>query len=218
MRRQAAALFCAGALERARPDPEGAPVRAYQQRGQSWRGCEGVLLLPRQYADALLHEVPLQVSAARVSLPGPGRDQPEAHRGRSSNTNCSIPASSTTTDISTCSSNTPKKARKTCSSESLCTIAGPKPPGCACCRHYGFATPGPGVGTIASLRCAKRGPAPFGPHTMSWASTGSIAMVPRNCSSPRMRATPNVSGASPTLLPTSRMGSMPTSSLESGRQ
>ena len=42
-------------------------VRADQQRGQSRRGREGVLLLPRQHADALLHEVSLQVSAGRLS-------------------------------------------------------------------------------------------------------------------------------------------------------
>ena len=68
-----------------------------------------------------------------------------------------------------------------------------------------------GRGRSQALCCAKRGPAPFRPHTMSWASTGSIAMVPRNCSSPKMRTMRNVSGASPTLLPTSRMRSTPTS-------
>ena len=36
--------------------------------GKSRRGREGVLLLPRQHPNALLHEVPLQVSASRVSL------------------------------------------------------------------------------------------------------------------------------------------------------
>ena len=42
-------------------------VRPDQQRGQSRRGRQGVLLLPRQHADALLHEVSLQVSAGRLS-------------------------------------------------------------------------------------------------------------------------------------------------------
>ena len=49
--------------------------------GEPWRGREGVLLLPRQHADALVHEVPLQVPAAGVSLPGPGRDEPETVAG-----------------------------------------------------------------------------------------------------------------------------------------
>ena len=101
LRRQAAAVLRARAVERARPDPQGAAVRPHQQRGQPRRGREGVLLLPRQHADPLVHEVPLQVPAARVPLRGPGRDQPAALAARSSSTNCSTPASSTTTATST---------------------------------------------------------------------------------------------------------------------
>ena len=78
----ATAVLCAGVVERARPDPERAPVRAHQQRGEPRRGCQGILLLPRQHADALLHEVPLQVPAAGVSLPRPDRNQPETVAGR----------------------------------------------------------------------------------------------------------------------------------------
>ena len=76
LRRQAAPVLRARAVERARPDPQGAPVRAHQQRGQPRRGREGVLLLRRQHAHALVHEVPLQVSPAGVSVPGPRRDEP----------------------------------------------------------------------------------------------------------------------------------------------
>ena len=82
LRRQATAVLRAGVVERARPDPERAAVRAHQQRGEPWRGRQGILFLPRQHADALLHEVPLQVPAAGVSLPGPDRDQPEQIAGR----------------------------------------------------------------------------------------------------------------------------------------
>src|SRR4029450_9511709 len=55
-------------LDRPRSDPERAPLRAYRQRRQPRRGREGVLLLPRLDTDALVHEVPLQVSAGGVSL------------------------------------------------------------------------------------------------------------------------------------------------------
>ena len=75
-RRQAATVLRARVVERAGPDPEGTPVRAHQQRGQPRRGREGVLLLHRQHAHALVHEVPLQVPAAGVSVPGLDRDQP----------------------------------------------------------------------------------------------------------------------------------------------
>ncbi len=47
-----------------------------QQRRQPRRRREGVLLLPRQHADPLVHEVSVQVSAGRLSLCRPGRDEP----------------------------------------------------------------------------------------------------------------------------------------------
>ena len=122
------------------------------------RGCQGVLLLPRQHADPLVHEVSLQVPAAGVSLPGSDRDQSETDRGKSSSTSCSIPAYLTTTATLTCSSSTPRKARKTCSSESPCTIAGRKRPGCGSCRRCGFATPGLGARIIRSLSLREAGP------------------------------------------------------------
>ena len=50
------------------PDPQGAALRIDQQRREPRRGCEGVLLLPRQHADALVHEIPLQVPPGGVSL------------------------------------------------------------------------------------------------------------------------------------------------------
>ena len=77
VRRPAALVLRPGVVERARPDPERAPVRAHQQRGEPRRRRQGVLLLRRQHAHALVHEVSVQVPAAGVSLPGPGRHEPE---------------------------------------------------------------------------------------------------------------------------------------------
>ena len=73
LRRQAAALLRDRALERERPDPQGAALRPDQQRGESRRRRQGVLLLPRQHAHPLVHEVPVQVPAARLPL--------QPHRG-----------------------------------------------------------------------------------------------------------------------------------------
>ncbi len=81
LRRQAAALLRAGAVERQGPDPQGAALRPDQQRGQPRRGREGVLLLPRQHADPLVHEVPLQVSAGAPS-PTPTWWRRNRRRGR----------------------------------------------------------------------------------------------------------------------------------------
>src|SRR6266481_1452971 len=50
--------LCFGLLEWQRPDPQGTTLRPHQQRGQSWRGCEGVLFLSRQHSDPFLHEIP----------------------------------------------------------------------------------------------------------------------------------------------------------------
>src|SRR5262245_5430070 len=46
LRPAAASLLCGGAVERAGPDPERAPVWADGERGQPQRGRQGVLLLP----------------------------------------------------------------------------------------------------------------------------------------------------------------------------
>src|SRR5262249_19132244 len=47
------------ALESARPDPEGAALRPERRRGESRRGRQGVLLLPRRDPDRLLPARPL---------------------------------------------------------------------------------------------------------------------------------------------------------------
>ncbi|MEI2691728.1 MAG: hypothetical protein V9H69_19325 [Anaerolineae bacterium] len=52
--RQAASLPGRGPVERQGPDPQGAAVRPDQAAGQPRRGRQGVLLLPRRHADALL--------------------------------------------------------------------------------------------------------------------------------------------------------------------
>jgi len=52
-----APLLRAGFLERQGSDSQGATLRFDQQRGQPRRGCEGILLLPRQHADALVYEI-----------------------------------------------------------------------------------------------------------------------------------------------------------------
>ena len=74
--RPPAVVFRRRFVERQGSDPQGAPVRPDQQRGQPRRGREGVYVLSRFDAHALVHEVPLQVSPGRVSLLRPGLHQP----------------------------------------------------------------------------------------------------------------------------------------------
>src|SRR5689334_2121684 len=76
------ALLRAGAVERARPDLEGAPVRAHRARGQSRRGREGGLPLPRLHTHALVHEGALQVPAGGVPVRETDRGEPPPRRER----------------------------------------------------------------------------------------------------------------------------------------
>ena len=81
--RGAAGMPVARALERAGPDPQGAPVRPHQLAGQSWRGRQGGVFLPGRRAVAFLSQDALQVSAARVSVCGPGRRECAARHAAS---------------------------------------------------------------------------------------------------------------------------------------
>ena len=121
----ASALFRAGAVERQRPHPQGAAVRAHERRGQPRRGRQGILLLPRQHADPFVHEVALQVSAGRLSLRRSRRRRTGA-ADASWNTNSSTPESSTRTDTSMSSSNTPRPTPRTSSFGSRSHNRGPE--------------------------------------------------------------------------------------------
>ena len=81
-----------------------------EQRGQPRRGRQGVLLLPRQHADPLLHEA-TSTSTRRRPSPTPTWSRRTAGAAaRRWSTSCSTPASSTTTATSTSSSSTPRPA------------------------------------------------------------------------------------------------------------
>ena len=90
LRRAAAAVLRAGAVERPRPDPEGARIRPHRQPGQPRRGRQGVLLLPRRDALATAscaistsirrREYPYQLAGGRERAPQPQR--PALHSAR----------------------------------------------------------------------------------------------------------------------------------------
>ena len=102
-----------GALERPRSVPQGATVRPERPGGQSRRGREGILLLSRQHADPLVHEVSsTSIRRRRSPTNGCWRKTGSA-TAASRNSNWSTPASSTRTATSMSSSNTPRPAPKT---------------------------------------------------------------------------------------------------------
>ena len=82
LRRRAAAVPRARAVERARPDPQGAAVRVDRRRGQPWRGRQGLLVVPRRRAQPRLEPLALPLPAARLPVRGPARRERPARQVR----------------------------------------------------------------------------------------------------------------------------------------
>ena len=78
------------------------------------------------HADALVHEVPLQVPAGGVSRTTTSSRPTAAAAATSSSTSCSTPASSTRTATSTCSSSTPRRRPRTSSIQITVHNRGPE--------------------------------------------------------------------------------------------
>ena len=141
-----------------RPDPEGAAVRADQQRGQPRRGRQGVLLLPRQHADALVHEVPVQVPAGGVSL----RATWSRRTGAASREELEYELLDTGVFDDDRYFDVFVEYAKAWPEDMLVriTVAQPRaarPRGCTCCRRCGSATPGRGAGWRARSRSLRAG-------------------------------------------------------------
>ncbi len=210
-----ARLLRARALEREGPDPQGAALRPDELRGQPRRGRQGVLVLPRLDADALVHEVPVQVPAGGIPVPAAASRRTAGARSRSPSTSCSTRASSPRAATSTSSSSTRRPARRTSSSRSPSRTAARRRRPSTCCPPCGSATRGRG-GRTASARLAAAGAAQGraaarrrSRRTTSGAATSTSLPTP-SCSSPRTRPTPSASSARPTPRPTSRTPSTST--------
>ena len=98
---------------------------ASRQRGQPRRGRQGVLVVRRLHAHALLDALALRLSPARVPLRGPRRRRTPAAGSATPSTSCSTPARSTTTATGTSPSTTPRPGRTT--SACACASATPGP-------------------------------------------------------------------------------------------
>ncbi len=83
LRRTPAVVLCPGAVERARPDPQGARLRSRRERGQPRRGREGILLLSRRDPEPQLDALPLQIPARPIPLRPARRRKPPAQPARS---------------------------------------------------------------------------------------------------------------------------------------
>ena len=185
---------------------------------QPRRGRQGVLLLPRQHADPLVHEVSLQVPAAGVSLPGPDRDEPETIAGRvrvRAARHGRLRRRPVFRRVRGVREGGPGRHPRPHHRAQSRARSGPasRPADALVPQHLV-------LGRRRAEAVAARGRAGrhSGHRTTSLASTGCTAMAPRSCSSPRTRAMRSVSGASPTRRPTSRMRSTSTSSRAAARR
>ena len=152
--------FGLGLLERRRPDPQGADLRAHRQRGQPRRGRQGAVVVPRLDADALVDALGVPLPAARVPVRTPGRREPSpwparprvrAARHRHLRRRPLLghhrrlrQGRARTTSVSGCGSATPGQTR----------------PHCTCCRRCGSAIPGRGASTTASRSIVDQGRRP----------------------------------------------------------
>ena len=149
-------------LERARPDPQGAPLRPVQRGGEPRRGRQGVLLLPRRHADAT-PSCGCSTSIRRSSTPTPAWSRRTARRSRSEprvradrRDRRRLRGRAVT---STSSSSTPRPTRRTSSAGSRPSTAVPSRPRCTSCRTSGSATPGRGATPPIGPSCAASGAA-----------------------------------------------------------
>ena len=162
--------FALVVLERRRPDPEGADLRADRERGQPRRGRQGAVVVPRLDADPLLDALGLPLPAGRVPLRAARRREPRAAAATTPSSSCSTPASSTTTATGTSPSTTPRPRPTTCACGSGSATPAPTRRRCTCCRRCGSATPGRGASTTASRSSSTR-------TARSWPSTTSLGRM-----------------------------------------
>ena len=163
LRRPPDALLRARVLERARPDPEGADLRAHRARGQPRRGRQGVLVVPRLDADALVDALALHVPAGRVPVRATSSTRTAPRASSTPSSSWSTPASSTTAATGRSPPTTRRRRRRTC------------------CVRVSVRNAGPEPATIDVL------PTLWFRNTWSWGIDGTQAVDPargRRCSSP----------------------------------
>ena len=114
-RRPAAPVPVARALERPRPDPQGADVRPDRPPGQPRRGRQGVLVVHGRAAQPRAQPLALPLPADARSRTTTWWQRTAGATSTSPSTSCSTPACSTRTGSGWWRSSTPRTARTTSS-------------------------------------------------------------------------------------------------------
>ena len=178
------------------PDPEGAALRPDRHRGQPRRGRQGVLLLPRLDADALLHEGALQVPAARV----PVRSGCSTRTARARQADPEFELIDTGVFDDDRYFDVFVEYAKAGPDDILIRITRRQPRArgrrrCTCCRRSGSATPGPGASATRRQRLrageAHRAARTIDVDSESYGRLAARSATARpSCSSRRTRPTP----------------------------
>ena len=148
--RRAAPLPGARSLERARPDPEGANLRAHRQPGEPRRGRQGVLVVPRRDSERTPGTGGATTTRKARSLRGARRRRTRRAASRIRSSSCSTRESSTTTATGSSRPTTQRPGRTTCSSPFASRTRALRRTRSTSCRRPGTATPGPGTSTARS--------------------------------------------------------------------
>ncbi len=193
-------------VERGRPDPQGAPVRALGTRRQPRRGREGALLVRGRHADGLVRERALQVPAARLPVrpaacprargwPARSRDRAGRHGGLRRR-----PVLRRAGGV-----RQGRPERRSDARDRDQPRRSSRRPSC-CCRSYGFATPGAGAPMCRGQRCSRSSPSGrcmwSRRCTSTWGISGSTSTARRSCSSRTTSPTARSSGDRRTAPPT----------------
>ena len=142
----------ARALERSRPDPQGAHVRAHRPRGQPRRGRQGVLVVPRRPAQPRMAAValplpagtlPVRATSSRRTAAAARRPRVRADRHRRVRRRPLLGRST---------SPTRRPTPPRCWPASRSRTRDPTPPRCTSFRRCGSATRGPGIRRTPSSR------------------------------------------------------------------
>ena len=142
-----------GAVERRRPDPQGADVRPHRPPGQPRRGRQGVLVVPRRPAQPRPAALALPLPPGRLPLRAAGGGERPPRPRATPSSSCSTPACSTTTATGSSRSPTPRRRPPRCWRSITAENHGPRRrPSSTCCPTLWFRNTWAWAATSADAR------------------------------------------------------------------
>ena len=154
LRHRATAVPRAGAVERPRPDPQGADVRPHRRPGQPRRGRQGVLVVPRRRPQPRLEPLALPLPAGGVPVRRPHRRERSSRQVRPRVRAARHRRLRRRPLLDRRGRLRQGRPDRRDHGRSGPPTPGPTPTRCTCCRRSGSATRGRGTPTHAEARAA----------------------------------------------------------------